>query len=232
MGRSPDQASQKDWIFMSDDREYGDETPDYSAEIDQYFDEYLRTASDRGDFAIPKMRVTQPAGMSDELRSELISTMRKAHAERQLLQRAAHSRTFGDFFRHMKQARNLNWKHISEELKISTAEIAQIEKNQLHPVNFPLQLHSAMTVLFDISVEYYLSVMSRLRALEAEQAAARGGLQFARSQETSESEQQALVEAWCASAPAADRDRLDQFKRLICLLQDETQQPESGPWAP
>jgi hypothetical protein len=216
---------------MSDDREYGDESPDYTAEIDQYFDEYLRSASYRGDFAIPKMRVTQPSGISDELRSELISTMQKAHAERQLLQRASHSRTFGDFFRYMKQARSLNWKNISEELRIPTTEIAKIEKNQLHPINFP-HLHRAITRLFDVSVEYYISVMSHLRAVEAEQAAASGGLQLARSHETSESDQQPLVEAWCASAPAADRDRLNQFKKLICSLQEETQRPEDAGWEP
>jgi transcriptional regulator with XRE-family HTH domain len=209
-------------IFMSDDKKNRDETPDYDAEIDQYFDEYLKTASKRGDFAIPKMRVTRPAGISDELRSELISTMRRAHAERQLLQRAAQSRTFGDFFRYMKQARNLNWKRISEALTMTTGEIAKIERNQLHPVNFPFQAHRAITAVFDISAEYYLSVMYHLRALEAEDAAASGGLQFAR-QEVSQTDPQSLEEAWCASAPPAERDRLDQFKRLICLLQDDMQ---------
>ena len=217
---------------MSDDREYGDETPDYTAEIDQYFDEYLRSARNKGDFAIPKMRVTQPSGISDELRHELISTMQKAHAERQLLKRASRSRTFGDFFKYMKQARSLNWKYISEELRIPTTKIAQIEKNQLHPINFPLHLHRAITTLFDVSVEYYLSVMSHLRAIEAEQAAASGGLQLARSHKTSESDQQALVEAWCASASAADRDKLNQFKNLIGLLQEEMQRPETEPWEP
>ena len=217
---------------MPDDREHSEDIPDYNAEIDQYFDEYLRNASDGDYFAIPKMRVTRPAGISDELRSELISTMQKAHAERQLLKRASRSRTFGDFFKFMKQARSLNWKHISEELKIPNSEIAQIEKNHLHPINLSLHLHRAIMTLFDISVEYYLSVMSHLRAVEAEQAAASGGRQLARSHKTSESDQQALVEAWCASAPAADRDRLNQFKNLIGWLQEEMQRPENGPWEP
>ena len=35
------------------DRERSDDTPDYNAEIDRYFDEYLSNASDRDDFAIP-----------------------------------------------------------------------------------------------------------------------------------------------------------------------------------
>jgi hypothetical protein len=158
--------------------------------------------------------------------------MQKAHAERQLLKRASRSRTFGDFFKCMKQARSLNWKHISEELKIPTSEIAQIEKNHVHPINFPFRLHRAITTLFDISVEYYLSVMSPLRAIEAEQAAASGGLQLARSHKTSESDQEALVEAWCASASADDRDKLNQFKNLIGLLEEEMQRPEAEPWEP
>jgi len=206
---------------MSDEREYDNEAPGYDEETDRFFDEYLRTASDRGDFAIPKMRITRPSGISEQLRSDLIMTMRRAHAERQVLERAAKCRSFGDFFKYLKQARNLNWKRISENLSIPTEEIGKIERNELHPTELPFELHKTLTALFNIPIGYYMKVMSHLLLVEAESAAAGGGLQFARSDKRGKYDPDELLEAWCANAPALARERLRRFKSLIGSIEHQ-----------
>lgn len=219
---------------MSDERESDNETPDYDAETDRFFDEYLSTARDRGDFAIPKMRITRSSEISEELRSELIATMAKAHAERQVLERAEKCRSFGDFFKYLKQVRNLNWKLIAENLSIPTEKIGRIERNELHPTDLPFELHEALITLFNIPIDYYTKVMSHLLLVEAEGAAASGGLQFARSDKRGEYNREELLEAWCASAPASERERLRRFKFLICSIENQIPRhgSEAGEWEP
>jgi hypothetical protein len=212
---------------MSDEREFDNNAPGYDEETDRLFDEYLRTASSRGDFAIPKMRITRPSGISEDLRSDLIMTMRRAHAERQVLERAAKCRSFGDFFKYLKQARNLNWNRIAESLSIPTDEIGKIERNELHPTDLPFELHKALTTLFNIPIGYYMKVMSHLLLVEAESAAASGGLQFARSDKKGGHSANDLLEAWCASAPEPARERLNRFKSLIGSIENQISRDES-----
>jgi len=211
---------------MSEEREYDNEAPGYDEETDRLFDEYLHTASDRNDFAIPKMRITRPSGISENLRSDLIMTMRRAYAERQVLERAAKCRSFGDFFKYLKQARNLNWKRIAENLSIPTDEVGKIERNELHPTDLPFELHKALTALFNIPISYYMKVMSHLLLFEAESAAAGGGLQFARSDKKGDHDPNDLLEAWCAGAPASTRERLGRFKSLIGLFENQIKRNE------
>jgi hypothetical protein len=214
---------------MSDERERDQESLGYDAETDRHFDEYLRTAAGKGDFAIPKMRITRPAEISAPLRAELVETMRRAHAERQLIERVVKCRSYGDFFKCLKQVRNLNWNLIAEYLHRPVEEIGKIERNELHPTDLPLEVHKALATLFNIPAEYYTRMMSNLLLAEAERSAAAGGLQFARRDDRAKPAREELLAAWCAGAPAAEREQLRRFKELIHSL--ETQMSGAGPEA-
>lgn len=197
------------------------EVPDYDAETDLLFDEYLRTAERRGEFAIPKMRITRPSEISSDLRSKLIVTMQKAQAERLLQNKAAQCRCFGDFFKAFKQARNLSWKSIAECTDVAVSEIGKIERNEVHPADLPPPFHRLLAGVFSITMEYYVEVLKRLLFLQAEQIAIDSGLQFPRNDPRVEQDRKKMLQAWCASASDSEGDSLRRFEALIQALEKQ-----------
>jgi len=198
-----------------------DEVPEYNAETDALFDEYLRTAAQRGEFAIPKMRITRPSDISSDLRNKLVATIRSAQAERRLRNKAAECRSFGDFFKTFKQARNLNWKSIAEHTDVAIGEIGKIERNEVQPADLPSGFHRLLISVFSVSFEYYVEVLKRLLFLKAEQIAIDSGLQFPRNDSKAAQDQKKVLQAWCASAGASDRDSLQRFEALIQELEKQ-----------
>lgn len=195
--------------------------PDYDSETDLLFDEYLRTAEQRGEFAIPKMRVTRPSEITSDLRSKLVATMQKAQGERLLRGKAAQCRSFGEFFKTIKQARRLNWKSITEYTNATVDEISKIEKNELHPADLSVSFHQSLIKVCCITTEYYVEVLRRLFLLQAEQIAMDSGLQFPRNDSRVEQDQKKVLQAWCAGASESDREALQRFEALIQALESQ-----------
>jgi hypothetical protein len=195
--------------------------PDYDAETDLLFDEYLRRAEQRGEFAIPKMRITRPSEISSDLRSKLVEAIQKAQAERLLRMKAVQCRSFGDFFKTFKKARNLNWKLIADDTCVAVGEIGKIERNELHPVDLSFRFHELLIREFSLTTEYYVAVLKRLLFLQAEQIAIDSGLQFPRNDSKAEQDQKKVLQAWCASANDGDRDSLRRFEVLIQGLENQ-----------
>jgi hypothetical protein len=191
------------------------EVPEYDAETDSLFDEYLRTAEERGEFAIPKMRVTRPSEITSDLRDRLVATMQKAQAERRLCNKAAECRSFGEFFKTFKQARSLNWKNIAEHTELAVSEIGKVEKNELHPADLPLSFHTSLMQIFCVTIDYYVEALRKLFLHQAEQIAIDAGLQFPRNDARAQQDQRKVLQAWCASASESDRDLLRRFEALI-----------------
>lgn len=194
---------------------------EYDSETDLIFDEYLKTAEKREEFAIPKMRVTQPSQVTEEMRERLLDTMRQAHAERLLMDRAGQCRTFGEFFRAMKKARSLNWTVIAAQLNTAATDIGRIERNELHPTGLSIEIHRRLIDLFNLPVQYYIVVLSNIFVVEAESAAAGARVQFARKDEKLFKERERYLESLCASALDADREALERFRVLIHNLKTE-----------
>jgi transcriptional regulator with XRE-family HTH domain len=195
--------------------------PDYDSETDALFDEYLRTAEENGEFAIPKMRVTRPSEITSELRNKLVGVIQQAQVERQLRNRAAECRSFGEFFRALKQARNLNWKSIAEHTKLAASEVSRVEKNELHPADLDLKFHQLLAQVFCVTIEYYVEVLQRLFLLQAEQVAMDSGVQFPRNDSKAAQDQKKALLARCAGASASDRDLLRRFEALIVALEEQ-----------
>lgn len=195
--------------------------PDYDAETDLLFDEYLRTAEQRGEFAIPKMRVTRPSEISSDLRSKLVATMQKAQAERLLRNKGTQCRSFGEFFKTLKQARDLNWKSIAEHTAVAVGEIGKIERNEVHPADLSPGFHQLLIRVFSITMEYYVEILKQLLFLQAEQIAMDSGLQFPRNDSKAEQDQKKMLQAWCASAGDSDRNLLRRFEALIQALEKQ-----------
>lgn len=194
---------------------------EYDSETDLIFDEYLKTAEKREEFAIPKMRVTQPSQITEEMRERLLDTMKQAHAERLLMERAGQCRTFGEFFRAIKQARSLNWTVIAARLNTAAADIGRIERNELHPTGLSIEIHRRLIGLFNLPVQYYIAVLNNIFVFEAENAAAGASVQFARKDEKLFKEKERYVESLCASALDTDRQELERFRVLIHNLKTE-----------
>lgn len=204
---------------------------EYDSETDLIFDEYLKTAEKREEFAIPKMRVTQPSQITQEMRERLLDTMKQAHAERLLMDRVGHCRTFGEFFRATKQARGLNWTVMAAQLNTPAADIGKIERNELHPTGLSVEIHRRVIVLFNLPVQYYIDVLSNIFVVEAENAAAGARVQFARKDEKVFKDKDKYVESLCASALDTDRDSLERFRVLIRNLKKELIEDEGeSPW--
>lgn len=199
---------------------------EYDSETDLIFDEYLKTAEKRQEFAIPKMRVTQPSQLTQEMRERLLDTMRQAHVERLLMDRAAKCRTFGEFFRAIKQARFLNWTVIAGELNTPAADIGKIERNELHPTGLSIEIHRRLIGLFNLPVQYYIDVLKDIFVVEAENAAAQAKVQFARKDERLLKDKEKYVDSLCASALDADRHALERFRALIRTLENELMKGE------
>lgn len=202
----------------------------YDQETDLDFDEYLRNAQEQREFAIPKMRVTQPSEVTPEMSARLLETMKQAHAERLIRERAANCRSYGEFFRFMKQARGLNWKVIAERLNTSTAEVGKVERNELHPVDLSIEMHKVLIDLFCISAHYYIGVLKRLLIIQAEYAAASASVQFARNDDRAKQDNEKHLEALCANASPSERELLSRFRALIDALEDQAKEREQ--WVP
>jgi transcriptional regulator with XRE-family HTH domain len=200
--------------------------PDYDAETDLLFDEYLRTAEQRGEFAIPRMRMTRPSEITSDLRGKLVATMQQAQAERLLRNKAAECRSFGEFFKTFKQARSLNWKSIADYTKVAIGELGKIEKNELHPADLPPSFHQSLVQILRVTIEYYVEALKRLLFLQAEQIAMDSGLQFPRNDSKAEQDQKKVLQAWCASASDSDRDSLRRFEALIQALEKQCSDEE------
>ena len=194
---------------------------EYDSETDLIFDEYLKTAEKREEFAIPKMRVTQPSQITQEMRERLLDTMKQAHAERLLMDRVGRCRSFGEFFRAIKLARGLNWTVMATQLSTPAADIGKIERNELHPTGLSVEIHRRVIVLFNLPVECYIDVLSNIFVVEAENAAAGARVQFARKDEKAFKDKEKYVESLCASALGADREALERFRALIHDLTTE-----------
>ncbi|HWN09093.1 MAG TPA: hypothetical protein VNO50_07480 [Pyrinomonadaceae bacterium] len=204
---------------------------EYDAETDLIFDEYLETAEKREEFAIPKMRVTQPSQITQEMRERLLDTMKQAHAERLLLDRVGHCRTFGEFFRAIKQARGFNWTVMAAQLNTPPADIGKIERNEVHPTGLSVEIHQRVIVLFNLPAQYYIDVLSSIFIVEAENAAASARVQFARKDEKILKDKEKHLEALCASALDTEREALERFKALIRNLKNELIEDEGeGQW--
>jgi hypothetical protein len=200
----------------------------YDQETDLGFDEYLRTAREREEFAIPKMRVTQPSEVTTEMRAKLLQTMKQAHAERLIREGAVRCRSFGEFFRFMKKARSLNWKVIAERLNTTTDEVGRIEQNDLHPAYLSTEVHKVLIDLFCVPASYYVGVLKRLLIIQAEYAAASASVQFARNDDQAEQDSEKHLEALCANVSPAERELLDRFRALINALEDQVDSVEEG----
>ena len=192
---------------------------EYDSETDLAFDEYLKTAGERDEFAIPKMRVTQPSQITQEMRERLLDTMKQAHAEKLLRDRAGQCRTFGEFFRAIKQGRGLNWTVMAARLNTTVDQIGRIERNELHPTGLSVEIHRGLIELCSIPARYYIDVLKNLFIVEAENAAASARVQFARKDETRDKEK--YLEALCASARDNEREALERFRALISKLESE-----------
>lgn len=194
---------------------------EYDSETDLIFDEYLRSAEKTNDFAIPKMRVTQSSQITDDMRKRLLDTVKAAHSERLLMKRAAQCRTFGEFFRAIKQARALNWTVIAARFNTAIADIGKIERNELHPTGLSVEIHRRLIVLFNLPVQYYIDVLKNIFVVEAENAAASAKVQFARKDAKLFKDKDKYVNSLCASALDTDRDALERFRALIHNLESE-----------
>jgi len=204
---------------------------EYDSETDLIFDEYLETAEKREEFAIPKMRVTQPSQITQEMRERLLDTMKQAYAERLLMDRLGHCRTFGEFFRAIKQARGLNWTVMATQLNTPAADIGKIERNEVHPTGLSVEIHQRVIVLFNLPVQYYIDVLSSIFIVEAENAAANARVQFARKDEKILKDKEKYLEALCASALDTEREALERFRALIRNLKNELIEDEGeGQW--
>ena len=203
---------------------------EYDSETDLIFDEYLKTAEERDEFAIPKMRVTQPSQITQEMRERLLDTMKQAHAERLLRDRAGQCRTFGEFFRALKQARGLNWTVMAAQLNTPAADIGKIERNEVHPTGLSVEIHQRVIVLFNLPVQYYIDVLSSIFIVEAENAAASASVQFARKEEKILKDKEKYLEALCASALDTEREALERFRALIRNLNELIEDEGEGQW--
>jgi transcriptional regulator with XRE-family HTH domain len=199
---------------------------EYDSETDLIFDEYLKTAEERDEFAIPKMRVTQPSQVTREMRERLLDTIKQAHAERLFRDQASQCRTYGEFFRAIKQARGLNWKVLAERLNTTVEQIGRIERNELHPTGLTVETHRQLIDLYTISAEYYIDVLRNLLVVEAENAVASARVQFARKDEKVANDNDKYIEQLCASARDAEREELERFRALIRNLESELTEAE------
>src|SRR5258706_15529562 len=165
------------------------------------------------------MKITQPSQITEEMRERLLDTMKQAHAERLLMDRAGQCRTFGEFFRAIKQARSWNWTVSAARLNTAAADIGKIERNELHPPGLSIEIHRRLIGLFNLPVQYYIAVLNNIFVVEAENAAAGASVQFARKDEKLFKER--YVESLCASALDTDREALERFRVLIHNLKTE-----------